>query len=190
MKMKKKLATKGVAMTLVGSIVAMPIMNAVTVSAMEKNTTTIEISYEESYIKNLDLYEISLEDEKLLESYSENAIDSIANESLSNLQLNSNNGHVREKRGAASIATKIAKKFGKNYLKDKLPRMIYKKLPRAATTKLSESAFVGSWNTYVLMGPLDDVKDRVTDCLVQKGVWKWAANTAGYIAQGVIWAII
>lgn len=183
----KKRAIRITTLALIGVLVSTPLLS--TVSAMEKNNT-LGFS-EENYISNLDSYEINLEDQKILESYNEDAINSIANESLSNLQLKSDNGSViREKRAAGSIATKIAKKFGKKYLTHQLPKMIYKKLPSAVTKKVSESAFVGGWNTYVLMGPLDDVKDNVTDWLVGKGVWKWAANSAGYIAQGVIWALI
>lgn len=57
------------------------------------------------------------------------------------------------------------------------------------THTFSESAFVGFWNTYILLGPLDSVHQSVSKW-VDKYTWHWVAETEGYIAQGIVWAII
>ena len=137
-------------------------------------TPTIETVYASENIENLKL---------------DNAIDNL-NETLSQFKTIPNSEHSRSKRGVASLATKLIKKFGKHYATKALPKLIYSKLPSAITKNISESAFIGGWNTYILMGPLDEVKDSVTNWLIKKGVWGWAAKSAGYIAQGVVWAII
>lgn len=106
-------------------------------------------------------------------SYEENTIGNYINslntekisvEDQKILELYNENVHVRVKRGTVSIATKIIKKFGKRYLTRQIPKIIYKKLPKSITKKVSESAFLG--------------------------VWKRDANSVGYMAQGVVGAII
>ncbi|MGG1217176.1 hypothetical protein ABE236_06795 [Priestia endophytica] len=91
--------------------------------------------------------------------------------------------------GVASVGTKLIKIFGKGYVKSKLPKKIYSKLPAQAKEKVTEGQFVGAWNTYVLMGPLDEVKDNVTEQL-DPYMWHWLASSCGYIAQGVVYALI
>ncbi|PJM66315.1 hypothetical protein BLX91_05190 [Bacillus subtilis] len=94
-----------------------------------------------------------------------------------------------EKVGYISVGRKLIKIFGKSYVKKKLPNAIYKKFPSALKRKVSRAKWEGIWNTYILMGPLDEVHDRVTDYL-DKYVWHSVASTCGYIAQGVVYAII
>lgn len=91
--------------------------------------------------------------------------------------------------GVASVGTKLIKIFGKGYVKSKLPKKIYSKFPASAKAKMSEEKFIGIWNTYVLMGPLDEVKDVVTDKL-DPYMWHWLASSCGYIVQGVVYAVI
>lgn len=162
-------------------------------------TPTIETVYASENIENLKLDNaidnlntefISPEDQEKLDIYNSNAINLIVYETLSQFKPIPNSEHSRSKRGVASLATKLIKKFGKHYATKALPKLIYSKLPSAITKNISESAFIGGWNTYILMGPLDEVKDNVTNWLIKKGVWGWAAKSAGYIAQGVVWAII
>lgn len=174
---------------IIGGTVVAPVTTTVFAAENVSDSQIYNLDIE-NQVNNWDTEFISSENERILDMYNSKAINSIANESLNEFKLNSDNGHIRVKRGAASIATKLIKKFGKRYLTHELPKMIYKKLPAVITKKVSESAFLGGWNTYILMGPLDEVKDTVTDWLVDQGVWKWAANSAGYIAQGVVWAII
>ena len=102
---------------------------------------------------------------------------------------NSIENNSRPKRGVASIATKLVKKFGKHYVKVLLPKKIYKAFPRVIATKVSEEAFIGAFNTYVLLSPLDEVNNAVTKYL-SKYVPHVVAHSCGYIAQGIIYAII
>lgn len=39
------------------------------------------------------------------------------------------------------------------------------------------------------MGPLDNVKTSVEDAL-KPYVWNWVATSAGYVAQGIVYAVI
>jgi hypothetical protein len=95
-----------------------------------------------------------------------------------------------QSRSAASLIVKLAKIYGKHYVKSVLPKKIYKAVPRATWGSISEDAFVGFWNAYVLLGPLDEVHDSVTNYLVKHGAWHWAASSAGYIAQGIVYALV
>lgn len=88
-----------------------------------------------------------------------------------------------------SLGLKLIKLFGKNYVKVKLPKKIYKAFPNALKNKVSEDTWIGVWNAYVLMGPLDEVKNTVANAL-KPYVWDWLATTCGYIAQGIVYALI
>ncbi|SNZ15919.1 hypothetical protein SAMN05421503_2798 [Terribacillus aidingensis] len=90
---------------------------------------------------------------------------------------------------AGSLAVKLAKLFGKSYVKSKLPKKIYKAFPKSLKDNVSEAKWVGIWNTYILMGPLDEVKNSVANAL-KPYVWDWVATTCGYIAQGIVYAVI
>lgn len=126
------------------------------------------------------------------EAYNNVQIDQIVKEiqQETNVDLTEKDNNQIQPRKVASLLTKLAKKLGKKYVTQKLPKKIYSKLPRFVKSKVSQSAFVGGWNTYILMGPADSVKDSVTSWLKKHGVWGWGANSAGYIAQGVVWAIL
>lgn len=88
-----------------------------------------------------------------------------------------------------SLGLKLIKLLGKNYVKVKLPKKIYKAFPDALKDKVSQDTWIGVWNAYVLMGPLDEVKNTVADAL-KPYVWDWVATTCGYIAQGIVYAVI
>lgn len=117
------------------------------------------------------------------------SIDEIVNEVLRTApEVGTNNTNL-ESRGVVSIGTKLIKKLGSSYVKSTLPKNIYKKFPAELKGKVSEAKWVGVWNTYILMGPLDEVHDVVTRNL-DPYVWHWVASTCGYIAQGVVYALI
>ncbi|MGO3374658.1 hypothetical protein [Brochothrix thermosphacta] len=56
--------------------------------------------------------------------------------------------------------------------------------------KIYQKNFVAGWSTYVLLSPLDEMKSGVSQFLQKKGVPRMIANSAGYIAQGMVWAVI
>ncbi|HDR6822701.1 TPA: hypothetical protein QCV77_006351 [Bacillus thuringiensis] len=117
------------------------------------------------------------------------AIASILNEvgqTAPQVQVNENS---MQELGVVSIGTKLIKKLGGSYVKSTLPKQIYAKFPAELTAKVSEAKWVGIWNTYILMGPLDEVHDVVTNAL-DPYVWHWVASTCGYIVQGVVYALI
>ncbi|MBW9147133.1 hypothetical protein KTC92_07100 [Clostridium sp. CM027] len=117
-------------------------------------------------------------------------INSTASEILQEAPIqNPTETNSRPKRGVATVASKLIKKLGKHYVKVVLPKKIYHAFPRALAAKVSEGAFVGAFNTYVLMGPLDEVHSIVTDYL-SKYVPHVLASTCGYIAQGIVYAVI
>lgn len=172
----KKRASKVLALTLIGVSVATPILN--TVSAVEKSNNTVAIDSEY----------VAIDSETM-----DNIIIETAQQIMD--EAPQRDGSVREKRTvgfAISIAKKLGKKMGKKYITTKLPRQIYKAMVRAVPKvafKVSEGQFVTFFNTYILMGPLDGVKDSVSNYL-DNYMPKWMADSAGYAAQGVIWAII
>lgn len=88
-----------------------------------------------------------------------------------------------------TLAVRLAKIFGGHYIKKKFPRKIYKAFPNALKKNVSEEKWVTIWNVYVLMGPLDEVKNTVADAL-KPYVWDWVATSCGYIAQGIVYAVI
>ncbi|MGG1443528.1 hypothetical protein ABE354_16065 [Brevibacillus laterosporus] len=94
-----------------------------------------------------------------------------------------------EAQGFVSLGTKLMKYFGKGYVKRELPKKIYAKFPDIAKEKLTEEKWIFAWNTYILMGPLDEVKDTVTKAL-EPYVWGWVAKSCGIIAQGIVYAIL
>lgn len=145
--------------------------------AAEKESTEIE-----NYNNNLEVTDV----------YNDAQVDQIIKEiqQETNVDLTKTDNNQIQPRKVVSLLTKLAKKLGKKYVTQKLPKKIYSKLPKFVKRKVSQSAFVGGWNTYILMGPADSVKDSVTSWLKKHGVWGWAANSAGYIAQGVVWAIL
>lgn len=77
----------------------------------------------------------------------EKAIKAIVKEVRTNAHENKLSNQAVEPRGIVSIGSKLIKIFGKSYVKEKLPKIIYSKLPSLAKEKISESAFVGGWNT-------------------------------------------
>ncbi|MET3684472.1 hypothetical protein ABID56_002609 [Alkalibacillus flavidus] len=91
--------------------------------------------------------------------------------------------------GAVSVGTKLIRIFGKSYVTKKLPKKIYSKFPAAVKNEVSESAFVNFWSAYVLVGGLDEVQNTVSNYL-KPYVWDWVAESAGYIAQGTVWALL
>ena len=114
---------------------------------------------------------------------------SILNDALTHNNISSNKNDTR---GIESVLAKLARKFGGHYIKKTLPKKIYaaviKAVPSVAV-KVSEDKFVGFFNTYILMGPLDDIHDGVTDYL-DKYIPHWLASSAGYVVQGIIYALI
>ncbi|MCR8994969.1 hypothetical protein SMD22_10620 [Brevibacillus halotolerans] len=94
-----------------------------------------------------------------------------------------------EAQGFVSLGTKLMKYFGKGYVKKELPKKIYAKFPDIVKEKLTEEKWIFAWNTYILMGPLDEVKDTVTKAL-EPYVWGWVAKSCGIIAQGIVYALI
>jgi len=98
------------------------------------------------------------------------------------------NGEIQSYAGG-TLLLKLAKHFGNSYIKTKLPKKIYKAFPKALKDDVSQSTWIGVWNTYILMGPLDEVKNTVADAL-KPYVWDWVATSCGYIAQGIVYAII
>ncbi|MCY7766424.1 hypothetical protein C7B63_11425 [Bacillus halotolerans] len=114
--------------------------------------------------------------------------------STNSIVLNQNpkvsSGDIKvEKVGYISLGRKLITVFGKSYVKKKLPDAIYKKFPSALKRKFSRAQWLSFWNGIVLMGPLDEVHDTVTDYL-DKYVWHAVASSCGYIAQGVVYAIL
>lgn len=91
--------------------------------------------------------------------------------------------------GVAGWVVKLIKKLGKGYVTNTLPRVIYSKFPSQVAGKITEEAWVGVWNTYILMGPLDELHDIVTKKL-EPYMWHWLASTCGYIVQGAVWLLI
>ena len=67
-----------------------------------------------------------------------------------------------EAQGFVSLGTKLMKYFGKAYVKKELPKKIYTKFPDIVKEKMSEDMWIGIWNTYILMGSLEEVKETVT----------------------------
>ncbi|WP_242401374.1 hypothetical protein [Brevibacillus laterosporus] len=94
-----------------------------------------------------------------------------------------------EAQGFVSLGTKLMKYFGKSYVKKELPKKIYTKFPDIVKEKMSEDMWIGIWNTYILMGPLEEVKETVTKAL-EPYVWGWVAKSCGIIAQGIVYALI
>lgn len=131
---------------------------------------------------------------------SKEEMDQIINETVSEIKADARNILLSERvssvkngqvtiNGGGTLAVKLAKLFGKSYVKSKLPKKIYKAFPKSLKKNVSESKWVGIWNTYILMGPLDEVKTSVADAL-KPYVWDWVATTCGYIAQGIVYAVI
>ncbi|QDX92786.1 hypothetical protein EEL30_10990 [Brevibacillus laterosporus] len=94
-----------------------------------------------------------------------------------------------EAQGFVSLGTKLLKYFGKGYVKRDLPKKIYAKFPDIVKEKMTEDMWIGTWNTYILMGPLEEVKENVTEAL-EPYVWGWVAKSCGIIAQGIVYAIL
>ncbi|ATO50698.1 hypothetical protein P4V86_05955 [Brevibacillus laterosporus] len=94
-----------------------------------------------------------------------------------------------EAQGFVSLGTKLMKYFGKGYVKRDFPKKIYAKFPDAVKKEVTEDMWIGTWNTYILMGPLEEVKETVTKAL-EPYVWGWVAKSCGIIAQGIVYAIL
>ncbi|MHC5280728.1 hypothetical protein ACYRFT_10735 [Listeria kieliensis] len=141
--------------------------------------------YENTYIK-LDIGENGNYEKKQIETI----LKEVRNETGISTDCQETPSAKVQERKVVSLLTKLAKKLGKGYIKTKLPKKIYSKMPAFVKSRISQSAFVGGWNTYILMGPADEVKSRVSSWLKKRGVWGWIANSAGYIAQGVVWALL
>ncbi|MED1787768.1 hypothetical protein [Brevibacillus laterosporus] len=94
-----------------------------------------------------------------------------------------------EAQGFVSLGTKLLKYFGKSYVKKELPKKMYTKFPDILKEKLSEEKWLTIWNGVILLGPLEEVRETVTKAL-EPYVWSWVAKTCGYIAEGIVYAII
>ncbi|WP_101842536.1 hypothetical protein [Halobacillus sp. Marseille-P3879] len=125
------------------------------------------------------------------EKLSKEEMDKIIQETAHEINLEAprvDNGEFTTMAGG-TLLLKLTKHFGKSYVKSKLPKKIYKAFPKALKSDVSEAKWVGIWNTYILMGPLDEVKTNVANSL-KPYVWDWVATSCGYIAQGIVYAII
>ncbi|WP_231929128.1 hypothetical protein [Brevibacillus sp. SKDU10] len=74
-------------------------------------------------------------------------------------------------------------------MKKELPKKMYSKFPDILKEKLSEEKWLTLWNGVILLGPLEEVRETVTKAL-EPYVWGWVAKTYGYIAEGIVYAII
>lgn len=130
-----------------------------------------------------------LENKKILDNTFEN--EDVVSASLVN-KVTQKNYHVNssQTKGWGSVGRILIKKFGKRYATQVLPKKIYSKMPKFVKKKISQKSFVAGWSTYVLLSPLDEMKSGVSQFLQKKGVPRMIANSAGYIAQGMVWAII
>ncbi|WP_053070002.1 hypothetical protein [Clostridium sp. K25] len=130
---------------------------------------------------------LTIEQEKMVEEYNQQILSLIHSNVLK--QTNIHNSYVPT-RGAGTVIKTLCKKYGKRYITHELPKYIYTKLPGIVAERVTEVEFVTFWNTYVLLGSLDTVRDSVSNWLISKGVWKWAAKSAGAIVQGAIWLVV
>jgi hypothetical protein len=167
------------------------------VSTPSINTDLIESSVSTPSINtDLDLISETQETTPLSEKEMEKRINEAVAEILAEApEQNASSSSISKKSGeyetlaGGTLAVKLAKYFGKSYVKTKIPKKIYKAFPESLTDNVSESQWLTIWNTYILMGPLDHVKSTVADAL-KPYVWDWVATSCGVIAQGVVWALI